>query len=105
MHLLLCVVVDSVGVVEPAVVGIPLLAVHHGIRGVVGLRQLVSVLDFDQVEVAAVSLARVLLLTGAKGTTLDTLPGGNCKVCKTTDGLAIIIKVCTKHRNMSSNMS
>lgn len=72
MDLLLRVVVHSVGVVEPAVVGIPLLAVHDGIRGVVGLRQLVPVLDFDQVEVAAVSLTRVLLLSGAECAALDT---------------------------------
>lgn len=73
MDLLLRVVVDSIGVVEPAVIGVPLLAVHHGVRGVVGLRQLVSVLDFDQIEVAALFLTRVFLLTGAERPTLDTL--------------------------------
>lgn len=76
MDLLLRVVVDGVGVVEPAVVGVPLLAVHHGVRGVVGLRQLVSVLDFDQIEVAAVFLARVFLLAGAERSTLDALSAG-----------------------------
>lgn len=76
MDLLLCVVVDSVGVVEPAVVGIPLFAVHHRVRGIIGLGQLVTVLYFDQVEVAAVSLTRVFLLTGAKCPALDAFSGG-----------------------------
>lgn len=76
MDLLLCVVVDSIGVVEPAVVGVPLLAVHDGVGSVVGLRQLISVLHFDQIEVAAVFLTRVLLLARAKRSTLDTLSGG-----------------------------
>lgn len=76
MDLLLCVVVDSIGVVEPAVVGVPLLAVHDGVGGVVGLGQLLSVLHLDQIEVAAVFLTRVLLLARAKCSTLDTLSGG-----------------------------
>lgn len=76
MDLLLCVVVDGIGVVEPAVVGVPLLAVHHGVRSVIGLRQLVSVLYFDQSEVAAVFLTRVFLLAGAERSTLDTLSEG-----------------------------
>ena len=75
MHLLLSVVVDGVGVVEPAVVGVSLLAVHHGVGGVVGLGQLVPVLHLDQVEVAAVSLTCFLLLTRAKRPALDALPG------------------------------
>lgn len=77
MDLLLCVVVDGVGVVEPAVVGVPLLAVHQRVGGVIGLGQLVPVLHFDQVKVAAVFLAFVLLLTSAKRPALDTLSGGN----------------------------
>lgn len=81
MDLFLCVVVDSVGVVEPAVVGVPLLAVHHWVSGVVGLGQLVPVLHFNQVEVAAVSLTRVLLLTSAKRPALDALSGGNGPFC------------------------
>lgn len=76
MDLLHCVVVDGVGVVEPAVVGVPLLAVHHGICSVVGLWQLVPVLHFDQSEVTAVFLARVLLLAGAERPALDTLSEG-----------------------------
>lgn len=81
MDLLLCVVVDSIGVVEPAVIGVPLLAVHHGVGGIVGLRQLVPVLHFDQIEVAAVFLTRVFLLTGAERSTLDTLPEGQERRC------------------------
>lgn len=77
MHLLLGVVVDSVSVVEPAVVGVPLLAVHDGVRGVVGLGKFVPDLDFDQVEVATVLLTSVLLLTSAKRTALDTLSARN----------------------------
>lgn len=76
MDLLLCVVVDGIGVVEPAVVGVPLLAGYHGVRGVIGLWQLVSVLYFDQSEIAAVFLTRVFLLTGAERSTLDTLSEG-----------------------------
>lgn len=76
MDLLHCVVVDGVGVVEPTVIGVPLLAVHHGVRSIVGLRQLVPVLHFDQSEVTAVFLARVLLLAGAKCPALDTLSEG-----------------------------
>lgn len=76
MDLLLCVVIDSVGVVEPAVVGIPLFAVHHRVRGVIGLGQLVAVLHFNQVEVAAFSLTSVFLLTGAKCPALDAFSGG-----------------------------
>jgi len=75
VDLLLRVVVDGVGVVEPAVVGVPLLAVHHRIGGVVGLGQLVPFLHFDEVEVAAVSLACFLLLTGAERPALDALSG------------------------------
>lgn len=76
MDLLLCAVVDGVGVVEPAVVGVPLLAVHHRVRSVVGLRQLVPVLHFDQIEVAAVFHAGFFLLAGAERSALDTLPEG-----------------------------
>lgn len=82
MDLLLRVVVDSVGVVEPAVVGVPLLAVHHRVRGVVGLGQLVPVLHFNQVEVAAVSLTCVLLLTSAKRPALDALSGVGTGCCQ-----------------------
>ncbi len=81
MDLLLCVVVDSVGVVKPAVIGVPLLAVHHGVRGIVGLGQLVPVLHFNQVEVAAVFLTCVLLLTGAKRPALDALSGAGTGCC------------------------
>lgn len=80
MDLLLCAIVDGVGVVEPAVVGVPLLAVHHRVRSVVGLRQLVPVLHFDQIEVAAVFHARVFLLAGAERPALDTLPEGQGRV-------------------------
>lgn len=80
MDLLLCTIVDGVGVVEPAVVGVPLLAVHDGVRSVVGLRQLVPVLHFDQIEVAAVFHARVFLLAGAERPALDTLPEGQGRV-------------------------
>lgn len=76
MDLLLCVVVDSIGVVEPAVISVPLLAVHHRVRSIVGLWQLVSVLYFDQIKVAAVFLTRLFLFTGAKRSTLDTLSDG-----------------------------
>lgn len=76
MDFLHCVVVDGVGVVEPAVVGVPLFAVHHGVRSIVGLRQLVPVLHFDQSEVTAVFLASVLLLAGAERPALDTLSKG-----------------------------
>lgn len=81
MDLLLRVVVDSVGVVEPAVVGVPLLTVHHRVSGVIRLGQLVPVLHFNQVEVAAVSLTCVLLLTAAKRPALDTLSAGNRVFC------------------------
>ena len=74
VHLLLRVVVDGVGVVEPAVVGVALLAVHDGVGGLVGLRQLVPGLDFDQVEVAAVLLTRVLLLARPERPALHALP-------------------------------
>lgn len=47
MDLLFCVVVDSVGVVEPAVVGVPLLAVHHRVEVTIGLGQLVPVFHFN----------------------------------------------------------
>lgn len=77
MDLRLSVVVDSVGVVEPAVVGVPLLAVHHRVAGVVGLGQLIPVLHFDQVKVVAFLFAHVLLLTRAECPTLDALPAGN----------------------------
>lgn len=40
-------VVDSIGVVEPAIIGVPLLAVHHRVGGVMGLGQLVSVFYFN----------------------------------------------------------
>lgn len=73
MDLLHCVVIDGVGVVEPAVVGVPLLAVHHGVRSVIGLWQLVPVLHFYQSEITAVFLASVLLLAGAECPALDTL--------------------------------
>lgn len=73
MDLLLCLVVDSVGVVEPAVVGIPLLTVHQG-ESLSWLRQLAPVLHLDQVEVATVSLTRVLLLPRPKGPALNTFP-------------------------------
>lgn len=74
MDLRLGVVVDGVGVVEPAVVGVPLLAVHDRVGGVGGLRQFV--LHHDQVEVAALLLARVLLLAGAERPAQDAVPGG-----------------------------
>lgn len=76
MDLRLRLVVDGVGVVEPAVVGVPLLAVHDRVGGVVGLRQFLPVLHHDQVEVAALLLTRVLLLARAERPALDTLPGG-----------------------------
>lgn len=75
MDLRLRVVVDGVRVVEPAVVGVPLFAVHDRVSGVVGLRQFIPVLHLDQVEVAALFLTRVLLLAGAERPALDTLPG------------------------------
>ncbi len=93
MDLPLRVVVDGVGVVEPAVVGVPLLAVHHRVRGVVGLGQLVPVLHFDQVEVAAVFLTCILLLTGAKRPTLDTLSGGNRILLLITMRFALLSRV------------
>lgn len=73
MDLLLRVVVHGEGVVEPAVVGVPLLAVHHRVGGIVGLWQLFSVLHFDEGEVAALFLTRVLLLSGSESPTLDAL--------------------------------
>lgn len=73
MHLRLGVVVDGVGVVEPAVVGVPLLAVHDRVGGVVGLRQFV--LHHYQVEVAALLLTRVLLLASAERPAQDAVPG------------------------------
>lgn len=76
MDFLLCVVVDSIGVVKPAVIGIPLLAVHHRVRSIIGLWQFIPVLHFDQVEVAAVFLTRVLFFPSAKCPTLDAVPGG-----------------------------
>lgn len=81
MDLFLRVVVDSIRVVEPAVVGIPLLAVHHWVSGVVGLGQFLPVLHFNQVEVAAVSLTCVLLLTSSKRPALDALSEVNGPFC------------------------
>lgn len=74
-------VVDSVGIVEPAVIGIPLLAVHHGVRVVIGLRQLVPVLHCNQVKVAALLFACFHLLTGAKCPALDTQSGKDKECC------------------------
>lgn len=80
MNHFFCVVVDGVGVVEPAVVGVPLLAVHNGVGGVVGLGQLVSVLHFDQGKCAAHFLTFVLHLAGAEGPTFHAIPGENTDV-------------------------
>lgn len=71
---LLGVVPDGVGVVEPAVVGVPLLAVAQGVALVGGLRQLVAVLHLHQLEVAAVALACVLLLAGLERPALHAVP-------------------------------
>lgn len=79
MDLRLRVVVDGVGVVEPAVVSVPLLTVHDRVGGVVGLRQFLPVLHYDQVEVAAHIRTHVLLLARAERPALDTLPGGEGK--------------------------
>lgn len=73
MDLLLSVVVNGVGVVEPAVIGVSLLAVHKR-EGLDGLRELVSVLHLDEVKVTTVSLAGVFLLSCAERPTLHTLP-------------------------------
>ena len=68
------VVPDGVGVVEPAAVGVALLAVAQREALVGGPGKLVAVLHLDQVEVAAVSLACGLLLTGLKRPALHTVP-------------------------------
>lgn len=75
MHYLLGGVADGVGVVEPAVVRVAFLAVHEG-EGLHGLGQLVTVLHLLQCEVAAVPLARALLLARPKGPALHAIPGG-----------------------------
>lgn len=74
MDFFLSVVVDGVCVVEPAVIGVSLLAVHEG-EGLDGLRELVSVLHFNEFKVTTVSLTSVLLLSCAERPALHTLPG------------------------------
>lgn len=73
MDLLLGVVVDGVSVVEPAVVGVSLLAVHER-EGLHRLREFISVLHLDEVKVATVSLTRVFLLSCAERPALHALP-------------------------------
>lgn len=67
------VIVDGVRIVEPAVISVPLLAVHDRVGGVVGLRQLVSGLHFSQLEVTAFFLTRLFFFTRAKRSTLNAL--------------------------------
>lgn len=70
------VVSDGVGIVEPAVVGVPLFAVSQWETLVCGLGQVVTVLHFDQLEVAALPLTCVLLLSGLESSALHTVSVG-----------------------------
>ena len=67
------VVLDGVGVVEPAVIGVPLLAVGDEGLGP-RLRQVIAALHHLQLEIHALQLARLLLLACFEGTALHTLP-------------------------------
>lgn len=64
---------DGVGVIEPAVVGILLLAVGQGEALVCGLGQIFTVRHLYQVEVAAVLLAFLFLLAFPKCSALHTV--------------------------------
>ena len=76
MDLLFC-VVDCIGVVEPAVIGVLLLAVHHRVAGIIGLRQLVPVLHFNYFEKAALFFTFVFLFPSSKGQALNTFSEEN----------------------------
>lgn len=78
------VVSDGVGVVEPAVVGVSLLAVHER-KGLNRLRQFIRMFHLNQSEVAAVSLASLLLFSCTKGSALHTRPVKQHAVCYTSD--------------------
>lgn len=73
-HHLVGVVLDGEGEVEPAVAGVPLLAVGQREDLVSGLRQLVPILHLGHIEVAAILLARVLLVAGLERQTLNAVP-------------------------------
>lgn len=89
MDLGLSVVDDGVGEVEPAVIGVPLLAVHHGVGGVVGLGQLVPVLHFDQLKVVALFFALFPLVAGVERPAQDTVSGRR-------KGLLLLIRLITE---------
>lgn len=70
---LLYVTLDGIGEVEPAVVFVPFFA--NGSRRVIGgLRQALPLRHFERIEVLALLFARLLLLTGVEGQTLNTVP-------------------------------
>lgn len=70
---LLGLVPDGVGVVEPAVIFITLLAVSQREALVCGLWQPIAVLHLEHFEVVAVPLTRILLLTSPKCSALHTI--------------------------------
>lgn len=70
---LLGLVPDGVGVIEPAVVLVSHFAVSQREALVCGLRQPFAILHLDQLEVAAVALARILLLTSVECFALHTI--------------------------------
>lgn len=70
---LLGVIPDGVGVVEPAVVLISHFAVGQWEALVCRLGQLFTILHLDQLEVAAVPLTRILLLTSLECSALHAI--------------------------------
>lgn len=78
------VVSDRVGVVEPAVVSVSLLAVHEW-EGLYRLRQVIRMFHLNQSEVTAVSLTSVLLLSCTKGSALHTRPVKQHAACYASD--------------------
>lgn len=70
---LLGLVPDGVGVVEPAVIFVTLLAVSQREALVCGLWQPIAVLHLEHFEVVAVPLTRILLLTSPKCSALHTI--------------------------------
>ncbi len=67
------VIPDGIGVVEPAVVGVSLFAVSQWEALVCGLRKLLTILHRDQLEVIAILLTSILLLTSLECSALHTV--------------------------------
>lgn len=80
----LSVVSDRVGVIEPAVVSVSLLAVYEW-EGLYRLRKVLPCFHLNQSEVAAISVTSVLLFSCTKGLALHTLPVKQHAVCYASD--------------------